>query len=87
MAYVIGLRNSNSLEKNPETGEFWVADQGGDAGGDELNVLVRRRKDYGWPYVSYGRMGGTKPVGTGLDDETRDGAANLLLESGVDGAV
>jgi glucose/arabinose dehydrogenase len=64
MAYVVGLRNSNSLEKNPETGEFWVADQGGDAG-DELNVLGAG-KDYGWPYVSYGRMGGTKPVGTGF---------------------
>ena len=63
MAYVIGLRNSNSLEKNPETGEFWVADQGGTAG-DELNVLVAG-KDYGWPYVSYGRMG-ERPVGTGL---------------------
>jgi glucose/arabinose dehydrogenase len=64
MAYVVGLRNSNSLEKNPETGEFWVADQGGTAG-DEVNVIVAG-KDYGWPYVSYGRMGGTKPVGTGF---------------------
>lgn len=64
MAYVVGLRNSNSLEMNPVTGEFWLADQGGDAG-DEVNVLVAG-KDYGWPYVSYGRMGGTKPVGTGF---------------------
>lgn len=64
MAYVIGLRNSNSLEKNPETGDFWVADQGPTAG-DELNVIVAG-KDYGWPYVSYGRMGENKPVGTGF---------------------
>lgn len=64
MAYVIGLRNSNSLEKNPDTNEFWVADQGPTAG-DELNVIVAG-KDYGWPYVSYGRMGENKPVGTGL---------------------
>jgi glucose/arabinose dehydrogenase len=63
MAYVIGLRNSNSLEKNPATGEFWVADQGPTAG-DELNVIAAG-KDYGWPFVSYGRMG-SKPVGTGL---------------------
>ena len=62
-AYVVGLRNSNSLEKNPETGEFWVADQGPTAG-DELNVLAAGA-DYGWPYVSHGRMG-DKPVGTGL---------------------
>ena len=64
MAYVVGLRNSNSLAKNPETGDFWAADQGGDAG-DEVNV-IRAGNDYGWPYVSYGRMGGTKPIGTGM---------------------
>ena len=63
MALVIGLRNANSLEMNPSTGEFWLADQGPTAG-DELNVLVPG-KDYGWPQVSYGRMG-DKPVGTGL---------------------
>ena len=63
MAWVIGLRNSNSLGMNPETGDFWVADQGPTAG-DELNVLAAG-KDYGWPYVSYGRMG-DKPVGTGM---------------------
>jgi len=63
LAYVTGLRNSNSLEMNPETGEFWVADQGGTAG-DELNV-ISAGKDYGWPYVSYGRAG-INPVGTGL---------------------
>ena len=64
MAYVIGLRNSTGFAMNHETGEFWGADQGGDAG-DEINV-IRGGKDYGWPYVSYGRMGGTKPVGTGF---------------------
>lgn len=63
MAWAIGLRNSNSLERNPMTGEFWAADQGPTAG-DELNVIAPGR-DYGWPYVSYGRMG-DKPVGTGL---------------------
>jgi len=63
MAYVVGLRNSNSLEKNPATGEFWVADQGPEAG-CEINV-IQPGKDYGWPYVSYGRAG-VRPVGTGL---------------------
>lgn len=62
LAWVVGLRNANSLEKNPATGEFWVADQGPTAG-DELNVLAPG-KDYGWPYVSYGRMG-TLPIGKG----------------------
>ena len=64
MAYVVGLRNSNSLELNPETGDFWVADQGGTAG-DEINVIAPGN-DYGWPSVSFGRMGGTKPVGLGM---------------------
>ncbi|MBT5186727.1 MAG: PQQ-dependent sugar dehydrogenase [Kordiimonadaceae bacterium] len=64
MAYVTGLRNSNSLALNPTTNEFWAADQAGDAG-DEVNV-IEAGKDYGWPEVSYGRMGGTKPIGTGL---------------------
>jgi glucose/arabinose dehydrogenase len=64
LAYVVGLRNCNSLEKNPTSGAFWVADQGGTAG-DELNI-ISPGKHYGWPDVSYGRRGGTKPVGTGL---------------------
>lgn len=62
-AWVVGLRNANSLERNPATGEFWVADQGPTAG-DELNVLAPG-KDYGWPYVSYGRMG-EAPIGSGM---------------------
>lgn len=61
MAYVIGLRNSNSLAKNPETGDFWVADQGGSSG-DEINILGAG-KDYGWPYVAYGPLPTPKPEG------------------------
>ncbi len=61
MAYVIGLRNSNSLAKNPETGDFWVADQGGSTG-DEINILGAG-KDYGWPYVAYGPLPTPKPEG------------------------
>ncbi|MEE4298814.1 MAG: PQQ-dependent sugar dehydrogenase [Pseudomonadales bacterium] len=68
LAWAVGLRNANSLELNPRTGEFWFADQGPTAG-DELNVL-KRGADYGWPYVSYGRRGET-PVGTGMT--TREG--------------
>ncbi len=37
LAWAVGIRNANSLEANPQTGEFWFADQGPTAG-DELNV-------------------------------------------------
>jgi glucose/arabinose dehydrogenase len=38
---------------HPETGEFWVTEQGPN-GGDEVNVL-KAGANYGWPYVSHGR--------------------------------
>jgi glucose/arabinose dehydrogenase len=38
---------------NPETGQFWVTEQGPN-GGDEINVL-EPGANYGWPLVSYGR--------------------------------
>jgi len=59
MAYVIGLRNSNGLAKNPSTGDFWAADQGGSAG-DEINI-IKAGKDYGWPYVAYGPLPTSDP--------------------------
>tara|TARA_R110002096_G_scaffold309403_4_gene504115 strand:- start:164425 stop:165681 length:1257 start_codon:yes stop_codon:yes gene_type:complete len=59
MAYVVGLRNANSLAKNPATGDFWVADQGGSSG-DEINV-INAGKDYGWPYVAYGPLPPSDP--------------------------
>lgn len=62
LAYVVGLRNSNGLAKNPETGDFWVADQGGSSG-DEVNV-IKAGKDYGWPYVAYGPLPPSDPPRT-----------------------
>jgi glucose/arabinose dehydrogenase len=51
--YTLGHRNGHSMQLNPETGEFWVTEQGPN-GGDEVNVL-KPGADYGWPYVSHGR--------------------------------
>jgi glucose/arabinose dehydrogenase len=51
--YTIGHRNGHSMALNPETGEFWVTEQGPN-GGDEINIL-KPGADYGWPYVSHGR--------------------------------
>ena len=51
--YTTGHRNGHSMQLNPETGEFWVTEQGPN-GGDEINIL-KPGADYGWPYVSHGR--------------------------------
>src|SRR5689334_21994175 len=51
--YTLGHRNGHSMALNPETGEFWVTEQGPN-GGDEINVL-KPGANYGWPYVSNGR--------------------------------
>ena len=51
--YTLGHRNGHSMALNPETGEFWVTEQGPN-GGDEINVL-KAGGNYGWPLVSYGR--------------------------------
>jgi glucose/arabinose dehydrogenase len=66
-----GLRDPEGAAINPATGELWVTDHG-PQGGDEINI-IRARKDYGWPDVSYGvqydvrRTDGRKnvPVGNG----------------------
>jgi glucose/arabinose dehydrogenase len=51
--YTLGHRNGHSMQLNPETGQFWVTEQGPN-GGDEINIL-RPGVNYGWPYVSNGR--------------------------------
>ena len=51
--FTMGHRNGHALAVNPETGEIWATEQG-PSGGDELNVL-RSGRNYGWPFVSFGR--------------------------------
>jgi glucose/arabinose dehydrogenase len=51
--YTLGHRNGHSMQLNPETGQFWVTEQGPN-GGDEINIL-KPGANYGWPYVSNGR--------------------------------
>jgi glucose/arabinose dehydrogenase len=51
--YTLGHRNGHSMQMNPETGQFWVTEQGPN-GGDEINIL-KPGANYGWPYVSNGR--------------------------------
>lgn len=50
--YAYGIRNAQSLDLHPETGELWEVEFG-PRGGDELN-LIRAGKNYGWPTITYG---------------------------------
>ena len=51
--FTLGHRNGHGVAVNPETGEVWSTEQG-PSGGDEVNIL-RAGKNYGWPFLSYGR--------------------------------
>lgn len=53
--FASGFRGPSGIAvlTNRQTEKIWVADHG-PRGGDELN-LVEEGKDYGWPWVTYGR--------------------------------
>lgn len=50
--YSYGHRNAQGMAIHPETGELWEHEHG-PKGGDEINV-IRPKKNYGWPVISYG---------------------------------
>lgn len=50
--YAYGIRNAQSLDIHPVTGELWEAEFG-PRGGDELNI-IKAGKNYGWPVITYG---------------------------------
>lgn len=50
--YAYGIRNAQSLDIHPETGELWEAEFG-PRGGDEVNI-IKPGKNYGWPVITYG---------------------------------
>lgn len=52
-----GHRNGQGLALD-RLGRLWETEHG-PAGGDELN-LIRRGRDYGWPFVTYGQPYGTR---------------------------
>lgn len=71
--FTMGHRNGHALAVNPETGEIWATEQG-PSGGDELNILHGGR-NYGWPFVSFGRdywgaRLSTHPSVEGFEDPT-----------------
>lgn len=50
--YAYGIRNAQSLDLHPVTGELWEAEFG-PRGGDELNI-IKAGRNYGWPVITYG---------------------------------
>jgi glucose/arabinose dehydrogenase len=50
--YAYGIRNAQSLDIHPVTGDLWEAEFG-PRGGDELNI-IKAGKNYGWPVITYG---------------------------------
>lgn len=65
--FAYGIRNAQSLDLHPSTGELWEAEFG-PRGGDELNI-IKAGKNYGWPVITYGieYSGGT--IGAGIQQK------------------
>ena len=62
--YAYGIRNAQSLDIHPETGELWLHENG-PRGGDEVQK-VKKGANYGWPVVSYGFEYEGGPIGMGI---------------------
>lgn len=65
--YAYGIRNAQSLDIHPVTGELWEAEFG-PRGGDELNI-IKAGKNYGWPIITYGIEYGGGEVGDGIQQK------------------
>lgn len=65
--YAYGIRNAQSLDIHPATGELWEAEFG-PRGGDEVNI-IRSGKNYGWPVITYGIEYGGDQVGVGIQQQ------------------
>jgi glucose/arabinose dehydrogenase len=67
--FAYGIRNAQSLDINPVTGEVWEAEFG-PRGGDEVNI-IRAGKNYGWPTITYGIEYAGGKVGDGIQQKER----------------
>jgi glucose/arabinose dehydrogenase len=65
--YAYGIRNAQSLDIHPATGELWEAEFG-PRGGDELN-RIKAGKNYGWPTITYGIEYGGGQIGDGIQQK------------------
>lgn len=65
--YAYGIRNCQSLDINPATGELWEAEFG-PRGGDEINI-IKPGKNYGWPVITYGLEYSGDPIGEAIQQK------------------
>src|SRR6187401_3630483 len=65
--FAYGVRNAQSLDINPATGELWEAEFG-PRGGDEVNI-IKAGKNYGWPTITYGIEYGGPKIGDGIQQK------------------
>ncbi len=65
--YAYGIRNCQSLDIHPVTGDLWEAEFG-PRGGDELNI-IKPGKNYGWPVITYGIEYGGDKIGDGIQQK------------------
>lgn len=65
--FAYGIRNAQSLDIHPVTGEVWEAEFG-PRGGDELNI-IKAGKNYGWPTITYGIEYAGGRVGEGIQQK------------------
>ena len=65
--YAYGIRNAQSLDIHPTTGELWEAEFG-PRGGDELNIIIKG-KNYGWPVITYGIEYSGKEIGNAIQQK------------------
>lgn len=65
--FAYGIRNAQSLDIHPVTGELWEAEFG-PRGGDEINI-IRAGKNYGWPVITYGIEYGGSTIGDAIQQK------------------
>lgn len=66
--YAYGIRNAQSLDLHPVTGDLWEAEFG-PKGGDEVNI-IKAGKNYGWPIITYGIEYFGKKIGDGIQEKS-----------------
>lgn len=66
--YAYGIRNAQSLDMHPVTGELWEAEFG-PRGGDELNI-IKAGKNYGWPVITYGIEYSGQKIGDAIQQKS-----------------